>query len=153
MGSDVKGQRAKVVLLTFADSRSDTGIVTSDTIFDGLIHRGVWYVTRQPKELIKGASVLFYQAGKGMRGYASVEDVSKATALDQASLRQYALYHLTVKLVLTQIIVFPYPVELGPIVNMLDFISNKIFWGHSVRATPRLISKEDFDKIVSVANS
>ena len=92
---------------------------------------------------------MFYEAASGIRGYAEIETVSDATALDQESLLQFGLYHLAVKLSLTGMVVFPKPIELGPLVERLDFVSNKRFWGHSLRATPRTISKKDFDTILA----
>lgn len=147
----VRVQQPKVVLLAFSHSATETGVVPAGRIFDDLIRRSTWYVTRQPKELIQGSQVLFYQAGEGMRGYATVANVSIASLSDQGSLRRFGLFHLTTKLELTEIVVFSKPVKLAPIVEKLDFISNKKYWGHALRATPRAISLSDFKTIVGCA--
>jgi hypothetical protein len=137
-------------MLAFSKSSTGSGLVRAARIFEDLLGRRVWYVPRRSKDLIVGTSVLFYQAGAGVRGTARVLALSDATAYDRNSLREYGLYHLNIRIDLSDIEVFAGPIRLGPIVDQLDFISNKKYWGHSLRLTPRSISQADFEKIIGV---
>jgi hypothetical protein len=139
---------AKIVLLAFSGSSTNSGIVKASRIFDSLIGRRLWYVPRRSKDLVVGSIVVFYEAGSGVRGYATVSEVTDAEPIDQGSLVQFGLYHLPVKIVLSDIVIFESPVQLGVLVDRLDFVSNKKYWGHSLRATPRTISHKDFETIL-----
>ncbi len=139
---------AKIVLLTFSGSSTNSGSVKASRIFDSLIGRRVWYVPRRSKDLGAGSTVLFYEAGSGIRGYATVSEVSDAKPVDQKSLTQFGLYHLAIKLVLSDVVVFDKALELGLLVDRLDFVSNKKYWGHALRSTPRTISYKDFETIL-----
>jgi hypothetical protein len=151
MDQALHDQATKVVLLAFSDGHNNAGAVPASEIFDHLIRQSVWYVPRCPRNLADESIVLFYQAGAGIRAYAKVTGVFQATDTDQNQLRRYGLYHLSIKLTLRDIVIFPTPVTLQPIVQHLDFVSNKKYWGHALRSTPRSISIADFKRILSFA--
>ncbi len=153
MVTQKKSGLAKTVLLAFSGSSTNSGNVPSGRIFDSLIGRAVWYVPRRSKDLVPESRVVFYEAKAGVRGYATIADVSDATPSDQGTLVQFGLYHLAIKLSLANIVVFSKAVHLGPLVHQLDFVSNKKYWGHSLRTTPRTISSGDFEKIVDSGQS
>jgi hypothetical protein len=153
MNGAARVERPKVVLLSFCDSLGISGVVPAGRIFDELIRGGIWYVPRRSKDLVEGTTVLFYQAQSGARGYATVNQVLDATGADQEILRQRGLHHLAIKLRIADIVVFSNPVRLAPIVSRLDFVTNKKYWGHAVRSTPRTIPALDFETIVAAAQA
>lgn len=41
------------------------------------------------------------------------------------------------------------PVDIRPLINKLSFIKNPVVWGVYFQQSPREISKDDFEKILS----
>ncbi len=153
MGLSVQANHSKIVLLAFSNSRNAAGVVPAGRIFEELMQNSIWYAPRRSRDLVQGATVLFYQAGSGARGHAQIVTVADATATEQPRLHNYGLYHLSVKLHLTDIVLFARPVTLAPIVSQLEFVANKRYWGHSLRSTPRSITFADFRTIVAAAQT
>lgn len=148
-----QSKRDFAILVAFANSHINTRAVTSNEIFENLTNRFIWYVPRRTKSLVEGVAVLFYQAATGFRGHAIVTEILDASYCEMETLRNLGLYQLTTKLCLKEITVFTDPVKLGPIVNDVDFVTNKRYWGHSLRSTPRRISAKDFETITSEATA
>ena len=145
------GDANSYVLVAYSGSQGASGLVSATRIFDDLSRRNVWYTTRRAKGLNSGCTLIFYQAGLGITGYATVVEVSDNDRIDNEVLQNFGLYHLRFKIRLSNVIRFSVAVKLGPIVSDLDFITNKKYWGHSLRATPRSISAADFQKILDMA--
>lgn len=139
------------LLISFSGVRTERESIPGGTIFDDLMKRGTWYLPRGSKHLVPGATVLFYQSGVGIRGYASVTSAEGTSEADLPVLNRYGLGHLKVRLGLTNETIFDRAVPIGPMVERLDFVSNKVHWGHSVRTSPRSISDKDFATIRDAA--
>lgn len=137
-------------LVTFSNGVGSAGPIPAGQIFSELINLGRWYLPRR-SSIAGGATILFYQAGVGIRGEATVLNVLEATQNDRDYLKKYGLFHLTVRLALGQQHVFEEPVSLAPLVNDLAFVTNKKYWGHSLRFTPRVITEADYNLIVQRA--
>ncbi len=135
-----------ILLLAFSKGMSQQGSsVPASTIFDNLLRQKVWYLHRRSQYLIAGkTTVLFYQSGEGVRGFAKVVSVDDITNADRDALQRYGLSHLSIRLELDDVEVFRKSVQIAPLVNRLDFVANKKYWGHSVRTTPRTINDRDF---------
>lgn len=151
MHADTPANHASCMLLSFSDSHNVSGKVPASTIFDTLTKKHVWYVIRRPAKLVAGTNVLFYQSAVGIRGYATLVQIVENNASDMSWMRNLGLYQLRFRLDIADVVKFETPVPLGPMVNELEFVANKKFWGHSVRGTPRIISLTDFNRIVSAS--
>lgn len=138
------------VVVSFADSVAEHGVVSAGRIFDDLIGSKLWFLPRLPKALQPNSTVLFYQSGAGLRGYAVVNEIGVVTAKDRSLLSHYGLTHLSVRISLEAVVVFNTPLNLRPLLSRLDFITNKKYWGHNLRI-PTAISKKDFALILKSA--
>lgn len=140
----------QIILAVFSDSFAQRKVL-SDEIYDYLIERHIWFMPRLSPKCGRGTVIAFYQAGSGVRGYAVIADASPCSVKDEHILKQFGLRHLKVRLDLEDTVTFGEPVLLRPIVDRLQFVTNKKFWGHSVRMSPRRISDEDFNVILCQA--
>lgn len=147
----VQWQGRPVLLISFSGVRTEQGSIPAGTIFDDLMKRATWYLPRGSKHLVQGSKVVFYQSGVGVRGYAVVASAEPTTDADLAILSRYGLQHLHVRLSLGETTIFDNAVPIRPIVDRLDFVSNKVHWGHSVRTSPRTITEKDFATICAEA--
>lgn len=142
-----------IVLLSFSDGVSARGPVPASQIFSDLVAEGVWYLPRASRYLLPNeTTVLFYQSGSGIRGYALVLDIKEASEGEREKLNvRYGLSRILVKIRLGHVEVFPKPVPIGPLAQELQFVKNKVHWGHSVRTSPRTINDADFALIKRIA--
>ena len=129
------------------------GNVSASRIFQDLMNQKVWFTVRKAKNLTADSVVVFYQSGTGVRGYATVTEILDNSKSDFETMQNLGLYQLRIRINLEDIVQFDDPVALGPMVDNLEFIANKKYWGHSVRGTPRSISSKDFQKIVKASTS
>jgi hypothetical protein len=138
-----------VLLLVFGDLESKMGVVRGDKVFDRLIAQAVWLVTRVPRAAQKADAVaLFYQNRVGFRAAARIVGTRDATAADLAILGLGPSAFLRKTLQLSIVKKFPQVLPMGPLVERLSFVSNKKYWGHALRSSPRIISFDDFETIV-----
>ena len=137
-----KGVAHSNVIVPFADSMKDYQIVRAGRIFEDLMHANLWFMQQRLKALQIGSTVLFYQSQVGLRGYAIVTAIGETTPQDLGRLNQYGLGHLTVRISLESIVIFPSALSIRPLVQELAFIKNKQYWGHNVRI-PTMISDND----------
>jgi hypothetical protein len=144
--------RGPILLVAFSDGVNQQGTVPSTKILNDLLCHNVWYLRRGSRYLVPGdTTVIFYQSGAGIRGYAKVVSVDDVTNAARWQLEQYGLSHLNVRLGLDEVELFVKPVKISPLVDRLDFVSNKVHWGQSVRTTPRTINDRDFATIKAEA--
>jgi hypothetical protein len=114
----------------------------------------VWYLPRMSRKLEIGDKLLFYQAREGVVGEATAALVAASLeSTDLGLLQGLGLGFLTIRVELKDTVSYGEPVRLGPIVESLSFISNKQFWGHSLRSTPRVLSEVDFNLISGLGRS
>jgi hypothetical protein len=141
------------VLVAFSNGTSHNGPVPASKIFDDLRSEGFWYLPRGSRYLVPNEStVVFYQSGAGVRGHARVVSVEDASEAEQSSVRtRFGLPQIAIKLGLDHVEVFRSPVPIGPLVNDLQFVRNKKYWGHSVRTSPRTINDHDFSVLKAAA--
>jgi len=123
--------------------------VSGNDIFDKLFRKGQWYVRSNRKALVPGERLLFYQKRLGFRGCGRLIEVSGVTSEDTGQLNSLGINWFTIRLALADCHEFKHPIALKPLVQDLDFVSNKKFWGQSVQNTPRVISLSDYDKILN----
>jgi hypothetical protein len=135
-----------IVLVAFSNATSLNGNISASKIFNDLMLERTWYLPRSSRYLIPNeTTIVFYQSGAGVCGYASVLDVAEATEGERALLSaRFGLPRITTKVRLGSIQIFVLPVPLGPLAKDLQFVANKVHWGHSVRTSPRTINDADF---------
>jgi len=138
-------------IVAFGDIDGPDCRIAADSVFDGLFAKGEWYITRPTASLLKGTKVLFYQNGRGIRGSALVGGVIECRTTHIFGCRVYSSF--THRLVLDECATFVEPVNIRPLIPVLDFISNKVHWGQSFRTTPRRISEKDYFAIARQADS
>jgi hypothetical protein len=89
-----------------------------------------------------GSYVLCYQNGAGFRGHAAIGEI--ADDAPDAPFGKDSFLSFSQRLSLVETKRFSVPLDPRPMVDALDFISNKRYWGHAFRTTPRKISKKDY---------
>ena len=89
---------------------------------------------------------MFYQSGAAVRGYASVAQVDEANDNDRVEmLSRNGLHEVVTRIGLVDTHEFTKPICVAPLVDQLDFVKNKRYWGHSVRTFPRIINELDLN--------
>jgi|GEM_PF-2878782 len=136
------------LILVFGDTRTDQRTVKAREILDELIKQDLWFLPRRSKHLKPGAELLFYQSGTGVVALATLRGTCDVVNADRALLQRLGIYYLTTKLILANVRNFRRPIPLRPLVHDLTFVTNKEYWGHSLRFTPRAISAKDYDRII-----
>jgi hypothetical protein len=96
--------------------------------------------------------ILFYQAGTGFRGTATLREVAKTRPADW-DFPGYGFRLFPIKLLLDDIETFLEPIDMKPLVQDLGFVTNKRRWGHAVQMTPRLIPQFDLQIILRGAHA
>jgi hypothetical protein len=139
-----------IAVLAFNDSQVRERKIPAGEIFSTLMERRLWYC-RRSNVVTPGTTVLFYQSRVGFRGFAKIGAVGELRVQDRELLRSLGLPFLTVYLSLSEVTIFATPVSMQPLVDQLDFVTNKKRWGHSVRFTPRQMSSKDFKVLVNTA--
>jgi hypothetical protein len=129
-------------LIAFGDIEGASTKIPADVVFARLFDAGLWYTTRYSRVLTLGGRVLFYQNGTGFRGHAVIGEI--ADDAKDAPFGQDHFLSFSQRLSLVETTRFPVPVDPRPIVDALDFITNKTYWGHAFRTTPRMILKKDY---------
>jgi predicted RNA-binding protein len=131
----------------FGDLATNGHKVAAAKVFEILVSRDRWYLSNRPQALGRGAHLLLYQNGKGVRAFATVEDLLEGTSEDfplPHSLREL----FTTTVVLAKTVEFDPPINLRPLVDQLRFITNKKYWGQSLRLSPREIPRLDLETIL-----
>jgi hypothetical protein len=129
-------------LIAFGDIAGLSTRIPGDVVFARLFDAGLWYTARRSRILTPGGRVLFYQNRVGFRGHAAIEKI--ADDAHDAPFGHDHFLSLSQRLSLVETTRFATPLDPRPMVDSLDFISNKTHWGHSFRNTPRKISKKDY---------
>ena len=136
-------------LVVFGSVETPKGTLAADVIFEKLMADRRWFFRRFPRLLSHGSRVLFYQSAVGIRGEATVEDMSlKRTDVLAGSL---VCLPFGTEVVLKDVLVYSEPVPLKDIVADLEFVKDKKYWGNSLRTSPRSISKRDYEFIATRA--
>lgn len=138
------------LLLAFSSTSTEAGRLSAARIFDKLFGNGLWFVPRPSAKFEEGSLLLFYQAGKGVVGEARLERIAAATPSDLNMLNALGLGFLTARLYLSDRLRYTVPVPLGPLVGRLNFVTNKQYWGHALRVTPREIDESDQSLITAI---
>ena len=147
-----EGKRAALdsgLLIAFGDmSLPDGRAVSAGTIFRDLMSRGYWLSPRVPTGTFLDSHALFYQSGSGFRSVARITSIQSTTAAEGNIWGSHvaSFFRWTIKLV--DIEVFEEPLDIRPLIERLGFVVNKRYWGHSLRNTPRRISREDLSLIL-----
>jgi hypothetical protein len=151
MTSNLDTRESRAVLVTFANGISANGVsVSSNRIFARLMAMKRWYLARPIRKQKTNMKALFYEAGAGFRGHATIKESFAVDGHDKAVLEQLGVPFLKVRLDIDDIVIFEKPVPGAPHVHSLSFVSNKKHWGHSFRISPRLIPAEDFQRILRI---
>jgi hypothetical protein len=129
-----RSEETPKILLSFGEGLCESGRVPAARIFEELTKAKIWYTVRGSPTMLVNAVALFYQAEAGVRGYATVRGIAAVNPQDQRWLAAFGLRHLRVKLLLESVVVFRQPVALGPIVQKLNFVANKTYWGRALAA-------------------
>lgn len=126
-------------------------------IFKKLMEIKMWGLgerTPNRKRLEKNDSVVFYQAGVNAQqflGFANLDsDVLKPSDVSKEDLESVAeVFNADYLIKLKDIITWPEPKMIGTILDKLEFIQNKEYWGTYFQGGVRAISEQDFNVIIS----
>ena len=135
-------------LVAFGDIEGATHFVSAEEVFKRLFHNAMWLITRPSRAISPGTRILFYQNGLGFKGHAIADEISdnRSTPFGTDIFLSFSQ-----QLRLKECYEFIKPVSASSLLNNLGFITNKKYWGHSFRSTPRSISKEDYTIIMNAA--
>ena len=151
MSKNAQGDGTTFSIIAFGNVEGPQGIISGDTIFRELFAKSRWYTARASQAATPGTRVLFYQNGRGFRGTALIEGAQKRAITTLAGRGLYMTFQQ--ELILQECATFSEPLDIRPIINDLEFIANKRYWGHSFRSTPRRISATDYHAIVTLCPS
>jgi len=96
--------------------------------------------TQNRRNLRTGDKIIFYKAGANGKKFLGKALI--ASELEQVDQFTYSLK-------LSEIEVWEKPVELANVLNDLDFISDKLYWGRYFQGGVRSLSEKDYSTIVS----
>jgi hypothetical protein len=147
--TEIRGSRPQS---SFVLAFTATQLVDGSALFRWLTSRGIWYVPRANKLSVPGTRLLFYETRVGVHGSAVLTDIGPITDSDVVGFDQLGIRNMRYRLFLENITTFVTPVSLVPLIEHLQFIKNKKFWGLALRSTPREIGKHDFQLILEAAN-
>jgi hypothetical protein len=145
------GGEGDFALLAFGPAATATRTIPASEIAEQLLGTSLWFISRPSKRIAPGMLLLFYQAGHGVIAESRLASVKPVTLTDIAKLNQLGLSYMQYRLDVTAVRFYCEAVRIGPLVDSLDFISNKRYWGHSLRLTPKSISTADASLIRSRA--
>jgi len=143
----MKNASEHYAFVSFGDVSGPNGTISADRIFEGLFKLRRWYATRSGVSV--GTRLLFYQGGVGFKGCAVVDTVTEVATSQLFGTPIFLKFSRCLSLSACR--AFDKPLAVGDLVNKLDFIKNKTYWGHSFRSTPRKISKKDYITIMDRA--
>lgn len=124
--------------------------LSADDVFDLLFDARRWYLPRTHRATTVASLMIFYQNGRGARGSAKV--ARQRELGDRFLLPSVFRSQFTVSLVLQDCVRFESAVSLKELIDQLDFITDKRYWGQSLRSSPRPISLKDFKTILTAAS-
>jgi hypothetical protein len=136
------------VILVFGNLQADGQVIKADNIYRTLETSRAWYLPRGSGALKRTTRFLFYQNGSGLRGVATLKRLDPIDSTDRINMKTLGIEYFRVKLIFDSWRTFATPISLRPLVGELEFISNKKYWGHSLRGGPRPIGEGDFNVIM-----
>lgn len=139
------------LLIVFGDIDGEHGRIPADTIFQSLLAQNVWFTARVPAKAVDGVYCVFYQSGKGFQATAKISGIEGTTSVDRIRFSGIPLDYYPVKIGLVSVRRFSKPIDPRPLLARLSFVSNKVYWGHSFRYSPRLIPFDDYSIIAKSA--
>lgn len=129
--------------------------VNARRIADTLLSNGLWLFSSSAphkSQLNRGDRALIYLAGPGERVFVAAveldEPVRKATDAERNLLSDLGLTWFTLASRLADVKRFSTDVPIAPLVPELDFIGNKVYYGHYLRQAVKLISEGDFERVI-----
>lgn len=137
------------LLVVFGDLNVGNKIIRGNTVYDYLTQRSAWFVGRIPRSATTGMPALFYQSGQGFRGIAIIDEITRTSQSDTKDFGLIPLAIYPVKITLKSFRTFPVTIDPRPLIPKLSFVSNKTYWGHSFRFSPRVIPKSDYNLVVA----
>lgn len=146
--SDRTHDARTAVLFSFGNMVSGVSAVPADLVFQKLTERLVWYLPRPLRALEPGKPCIFYQSKKGVVASGVIGSIMLTESEDQGILASLGLHGFAQKVQLQNIRLLPQAIQLGPLANRLSFITNKKYWGMSLRFAARRIPRSDFDFIL-----
>jgi len=138
-------------IIAFNDLEGPHGKLAADAVLRGLFANNAWYTTRSSRIIAPGTKILFYKSRSGFCASAIVVSI----ALDKTTriLGEQVFGAFACRLELDGCRIFAAPVDVRTIVDALDFVTNKKYWGQAFRTTPRQISERDFTLITRKAET
>lgn len=136
------------ILIAFGDLQSSHGLVQASRVKRMLFDQKIWFVPKNNKSMIAGAKILFYQRSMGAIATADLIGVGRPSKEDAGALYQLGLSHFEVKLDIANVDEFLEPVSFRPLVEQLGFLTNKKYWGTSLRFASRSIPTPDLEIIL-----
>ena len=103
-----------------------------------------------PKALNLPIRAVFYQAGVGVVARATIVGARSTKTLGANPLPGLPTAWFPIALDLEDVRIFDQAIDVRPLIASLEFVSNKRYWGHSFRFSPRRIGAADFDALVGV---
>jgi len=132
------------LLLVFGDLDTSGRRLFAPEILRTLLGACVWLTPRLPKALRLPTSAVFYMTGVGVVASARVVGVRPTKSLSVTPLPGLPLSMFPFTLDLADVKILEKPHDVRPLIDRLSFVSNKTYWGHGFRYSPRLISRPDF---------
>jgi len=136
---------------------TDDGFIDTNTIIENIKQTkfwGFWWHKKQIDRLRKGDKVIFYKGAPEKRFYLMAELDSNCFSLSPDQKVKYqqgdGTNDLEYGVFLTKIKVFNPAIRIRKLIPNLDFIVHKKHWGVYFKNLIKSISKNDFEKIISV---
>ena len=131
-------------------------VIEPEEVLETLTGRGEWFFSPfvAANRLDKGDRILFYLSGKqGGRAFAGQAECASAPTApstnDQALLRNWGVGYFTRKVELQDVRQWSVRIPLKSIVNDLDFIKNKHYYGLNLRQGIVRVSDHDYQLVLS----
>lgn len=146
------GVTASALLIAFGDLYAPSGtVVPGRQVLLSLLNANMWLTNRMPLRARTPINCLFYQSGVGIVARARVTGAGSANSVPLSAAPGIPEGWFAMALTLEDVDIFNRPLDVRPFIQQLSFVSDKKYWGHAFRSTPRLILKKDFDLLLKEA--
>lgn len=145
------GDSKDALLIVFGDIAISGRMIKAETIYEILTRHQAWLSSRRIQAL-PGTPVLFYRVSVGFVGSASIVSVEGRRDNEPSLLRSFPDQMYPYKIHLSGVRTFSRTFNIRPLIPRLSFITNKTYWGHSFRTSPRRIPFSDYRLILETAD-
>jgi predicted RNA-binding protein len=139
------------------DLKNDLKLMSSEEIVDKLLNKKCWLfndkhpITSRVKKLKQNDKVLLYMAGIHKKSFVASftldgesRNIEEVIGLDD---KFYGFFRFVIPI--KDIKTFVPPISINAIINDLDFINNKEYWGLFFRQSMKAFSENDYLTIIN----